>query len=162
MTATTKPNRLEPGDEAPSFDLPNQHGERVRLDDLRGQRVILYTYPKAFTPGCTDESCSFRDARSDFEEAGFTVIGLSSDAPERNRDFDTEHGLGFTVLSDEDHAVQEAYGAWGERNKYGKVSEGPIRSTFVIDADGRIEQALYNVKATGHVDRVRKLVGLAG
>lgn len=158
MTAT--PIRLEPGDEAPAFSLPDQHGETVTLESLRGRRVVLYTYPEAMTPGCTTESCDFRDARADILAAGFELIGLSSDRPEKNAEFDDAERLGFTLLSDEDHAVQTAYGAYGERNKYGRIAVGPIRSTFVIDAEGRIEQALYNVRATGHVARIRKLLGL--
>lgn len=159
---TTTPIRLEPGDEAPAFELPDQHGRPVSLASLRGRRVVLYTYPQAMTPGCTTESCDFRDARADILAAGIELLGISSDRPEKNAEFDAAERLGFTLLSDEDHAVQTAYGAYGERNKYGRVAVGPIRSTFVIDADGKIEQALYNVRATGHVARLAKLLGLGG
>lgn len=157
----TMPIRLEPGDAAPGFALPDQHGETVSLEGLRGRRIVLYTYPEAMTPGCTTEACDFRDARSDILAAGYELIGLSSDEPSKNAEFDDAERLGFTLLSDVDHAVQTAYGAYGERNKYGRIAVGPIRSTFVIDAEGKIERALYNVRASGHVGRLRGILGLA-
>ncbi|KAB1659510.1 peroxiredoxin [Pseudoclavibacter chungangensis] len=159
MTTDT-PIRLEPGTTAPDFDLPAADGTRVSLAGLRGKRVVLYTYPEAATPGCTTEACDFRDSYRPLIDAGYTLIGISSDSPEKNTAFAEAEHLPFPLLSDTDHAVQTAYGAYGERNKYGRIAVGPIRSTFVIDADGRIEHALYNVRATGHVARVRKVLGL--
>lgn len=156
----TTPIRLEAGTPAPSFTLPNQHGTPVSLESFRGRPVILYTYPQAMTPGCTTESCDFRDARERLMEARYELVGLSSDAPGKNADFDDAERLGFTLLSDEDHTVQTAYGAYGERNKYGRIAVGPIRSTFIINADGILEHALYNVRATGHVARILKLLEL--
>ncbi len=151
---------LAPGDPAPDFTLADQDGTDVSLHDLRGQRVILYFYPAAMTPGCTTEACDFRDSLGSLRGAGYTVLGISRDTPAKLREFRERDGLAFSLLSDPDHAVHDAYGAWGEKPNYGKVIEGVIRSTFVIDAGGDIEQALYNVKATGHVARLRKTLGV--
>lgn len=152
--------RLEPGTPAPDFALLDQDSSRVSLADLRGRRVILYFYPAAMTPGCTTEACDFRDSISSLQGAGYTVIGVSRDEPEKLRAFRERDGLTFPLLSDPDHAVHSAYGAWGEKTNYGKVVEGVIRSTFVIDEDGTIALAQYNVKATGHVARLRKALGI--
>jgi len=152
--------QLVPGDTAPLFTLVDQDETPVSLADLRGQNVILYFYPAAMTPGCTTEACDFRDSMGSLAGAGYTVLGISRDAPATLREFRERDGLAFPLLSDPDHAVHEAYGAWGEKLNYGKVVEGVIRSTFVIDADGVIVHALYNVKATGHVARLRTLVGV--
>ena len=151
---------LEPGSLAPDFTLEDQDGASVSLESLRGQRVVLYFYPAAMTPGCTTEACDFRDSLSSLQAAGVTVVGVSRDTPDKLREFRERDGLTFTLLSDPDHSVHDAYGAWGEKINYGKTIEGVLRSTFVISPDGRIEHALYNVKATGHVARVRKLLGL--
>ncbi len=152
--------RLEPGTAAPDFALVDQDGRTVRLSDLRGTRTILYFYPAAMTPGCTTQACDFRDSISSLEAAGYRVIGVSRDTPEKLAEFRARDGLTFTLLSDPDHAVHSAYGVWGEKMNYGKTVEGVIRSTFVLDADGVITLALYNVKATGHVARIRKLLGI--
>ena len=136
---------LKVGDPAPEFALPDQHGVTIRLADLRGRRVVVYFYPKADTPGCTTQACSLRDARNDLDAAGSVVLGISPDKPAAQARFDTKYGLGFPLLSDPDHAVAEAYGAWGERSMYGKKYMGIIRSAFVIDADGRIAETLYKV-----------------
>ncbi|MDQ3947473.1 MAG: thioredoxin-dependent thiol peroxidase [Actinomycetota bacterium] len=136
---------LKVGDPAPEFALPDQHGETVRLADLRGRRVVLYFYPKADTPGCTTQACSVRDARPDLDTAGAVVIGISPDEPATQARFDTKHGLAFPLLSDADHAVAEAYGVWGEKSMYGKKFMGIIRSVFVIDEAGRIVETLYKV-----------------
>lgn len=152
--------RLEPGSAAPDFTLVDQDGESVSLAALRGGGVILFFYPEAMTPGCTTEACDFRDSLAPLQAAGYTVLGISRDEPEKLRRFRERDGLTFDLLSDPDHAVHDAYGTWGEKMNYGKTVMGVIRSTFVIDADGRVEHALYNVKATGHVRRVRALVGL--
>ncbi len=154
-------NRLQPGDTAPDFTLTNQDGESVSLASLRGSGVILFFYPAAMTPGCTTEACDFRDSLAPLQAAGYTVLGISRDDEAKLRQFRERDGLTYDLLSDPDRAVHEAYGAWGEKTNYGKVVEGVLRSTFVIDADGRIEHALYNVKATGHVARIRGLLGLA-
>lgn len=154
------PVRLEIGTEAPLFTLNAHDGSVVSLKDLRGGPVILYTYPQAATPGCTKEACDFRDSHRVLQDAGYTLLGISSDDPEKNARFTEKEGLTFPLLSDEDNAVQTAYGAYGERNKYGRIAVGPIRSTFVIDADGKLEHALYNVRATGHVARLLKILGL--
>lgn len=152
--------RLEPGQAAPPFSLTDANGETVSLADLRGSRVIVFTYPAAFTPGCTTEACDFRDSVPALAAAGFTLLGLSPDPPEKLARFDAEYGLGYRLLSDQSHDVLEAYGAYGEKKNYGKTYIGVIRSTFVIDADGVIELAKYGVKAKGHVARVRADLGL--
>ena len=153
--------RLGPGDPAPDFTLDDQDGHPVSLADHRGRRVILYFYPAAMTPGCTTEACDFRDSLAPLTAAGFAVLGVSKDDAATLREFRDRDRLSFPLLSDPEHVVQEAYGAWGEKKLYGKTVVGAIRSTFVIGADGRIEHALYNVKATGHVAMLTRRLGLA-
>lgn len=148
--------RLEPGQTAPDFTLTDEAGNSVSLSDYRGKRVVLYTYPKAFTPGCTTEACDFRDADARLVAAGYTVLALSADSVEKLARFKQEYELPFTLLSDPDRAVQQAYGAYGEKNNYGRKVVGAIRSTFIIDENGTLIDARYNVKATGHVDRILK------
>lgn len=138
------------------FDLLNQDGERVTSDDLAGKKYVMFFYPRAMTPGCTTESCDFRDSYAEFQDAGFEVIGVSPDPPARNRKFKEKEGLNFDLLSDEDHQLAESLGAWGEKKLYGKLSNGLIRSTFVVDENGEVENAYRNVKAGGHVARVKK------
>jgi peroxiredoxin Q/BCP len=152
--------RLAPGDLAPDFTLHDQDGVSVTLSSLRGTRVVLYFYPEAMTPGCTTEACDFRDSLNSFAGAGIRVIGVSKDDVAKLKRFTERDRLNFSVLSDTDLAVQRAYGVWGEKLLYGKTVVGSIRSTFVIGTDGRIEKAMYNVKATGHVARVRRELGL--
>ena len=152
--------RLAPGDQAPDFTLPDAGGNEVSLASLRGQRVIIYFYPAAMTPGCTKQACDFRDSKADLSEAGFAVLGISPDSPARLAKFRDRDGLTFPLLSDPDRKVLQAYGAYGEKTMYGKKSVGVIRSTFVVGADGKIEEALYGVKATGHVARLRKELGV--
>jgi len=154
------PVRLEPGDPAPDFDLSDDSGRRVRLADLRGQRVLLYAYPAAMTPGCTKQACDFQDSLADLAAAGLTVVGLSPDSPERLAQFRAAENLTFTLASDPDRTVLAAYGAYGEKQLYGRTVTGVIRSTFVIDPEGRIEQARYNVRATGHVAKLRRELGV--
>lgn len=154
-------SRLEAGDAAPDFTLDDQDGTPVALADLRGRKVILYFYPEASTPGCTKEACDFRDSLGSLAAAGYAVLGVSRDQPAKNKRFADEEHLTFPLLSDPDRAVHEAYGVWGEKTLYGKKIVGVIRSTFVIDEDGRIQLAQYNVKATGHVAALRKKLGLA-
>jgi thioredoxin-dependent peroxiredoxin len=151
--------RLQPGDQAPDFTLADADGQPVSLSSFRGQRVIVYFYPAAMTPGCTTEACDFRDNLADLNHAGLAVLGISPDQPATLAKFRDKEGLTFPLLSDPDHAVLEAYGAYGEKQLYGKTTVGVIRSTFVIGADGTIEKALYGVKATGHVARLRSEVG---
>jgi len=153
--------RLAPGDQAPDFTLPDADGRQVSLSALLGQRVIIYFYPAAMTPGCTKEACDFRDSRQDLSDAGFAVLGISPDSPAKLAKFAEREGLTFPLLSDPDKTVLKAYGAYGEKMLYGKKSVGVIRSTFVVGADGAIERAYYGVKATGHVARLRKDLGLA-
>jgi peroxiredoxin Q/BCP len=138
-----------------SFDLPNQDGERVSSNDFSGRKYIMFFYPRAMTPGCTAESCDFRDSYAEFDEAGYDVVGVSPDPPSRNARFKEKEGLNFDLLSDEDHSLAETLGAWGEKTMYGKTTEGLIRSTFVIDGEGKVEKAYRNVRAKGHVDRVK-------
>jgi len=152
--------RLEPGTPAPDFSLLDQDGRSVSLADLRGRKVILYFYPAAMTPGCTTQACDFRDSIASLQGAGYTVIGVSRDEPAKLKRFQERDALSFELLSDPDHAVHTRYGVWGEKMNYGKVVEGVIRSTFVIDEQGVITLAQYNVKATGHVARLRKALGL--
>jgi thioredoxin-dependent peroxiredoxin len=153
-------NRLQPGDTAPDFTLPTDTGETVTLSDLRGSRVIVYFYPTAMTPGCTTQACDFSDSLDHLKSEGYTVLGISKDTTERLAQFREKEGLTITLLSDVDKDVLMAWGAFGEKKLYGKVVEGVIRSTFVVDAEGKIELAQYNVKATGHVAKLRKDLGL--
>jgi len=153
--------RLEPGDTAPDFTLADADGGQVSLSALRGQRVIIYFYPAAMTPGCTKQACDFRDSKKDLSDAGFAVLGISPDGPAKLAKFRDRDGLTFPLLSDPDKTVLMAYGAYGEKTLYGKKSVGVIRSTFVIGTDGKIERAYYGVKATGHVARLRKELGFA-
>jgi peroxiredoxin Q/BCP len=150
---------LRPGDPAPDFALPDQHGNTVGLSDFRGRRVVVYFYPKADTPGCTTQACSLRDASDDLEKAGAAVLGVSPDKPAAQGRFDEKYGLGFPLLSDPDHAVAEAYGAWGERSMYGKTYMGIIRSAFVIDEDGRITEAFYKVSPKDTVPKALAALG---
>ena len=149
-------NRLAPGDPAPDFTLPDADGNQVSLSSFRGQRVIVYFYPAAMTPGCTKQACDFRD---NLDAIGAQVLGISPDAPTRLAKFRDRDALTFPLLSDPDHAVGQAYGTYGEKKLYGKTTVGVIRSTFVIDADGVIEKAMYSVKATGHVARLMAEIG---
>ncbi len=152
--------RLETGRLAPAFTLLDQDETPVTLKDLRGGRVILFFSPEAMTPGCTKEACDFRDSIAPLQAAGYTVLGVSRDEPEKLRRFRERDGLAYDLLSDPDHRVHAKYGTWGDKMNYGKVVKGVIRSTFVIDAKGRVEHALYNVRATGHVGRLRTLLGV--
>lgn len=152
--------RLEPGTKAPSFTLEDYTGQQYSLADYAGHKVILYFYPKASTPGCTKEACDFRDNLASLKSLGYVVLGVSPDKPAALEKFTAKESLTFPLLSDADHAVALAYGAWGEKKNYGKVYEGLIRSTFVIDEQGIIELAQYNVRATGHVAKLRRDLGL--
>lgn len=149
-------SRLDSGDTAPDFTLSDDAGKAVSLADFRGQSVILYVYPAAMTPGCTTQACDFRDSLNPLVDAGYAVLGLSPDTPDKLREFRVHDGLTFPLLADPDMQVLEAYGAYGDKQLYGKTVQGVIRSTFVIDRDGKVEKAMYNVKATGHVAKLRK------
>ena len=152
--------RLEPGDAAPDFSLTDDQGQTVSLSDFAGSTLVLYAYPAAMTPGCTTQACDFRDSLDALNAAGVKVVGISPDKPEKLAKFRERDALTFPLISDPDHAVLEEYGAWGEKNLYGKKYVGVIRSTFVINGDGKIEQAMYNVKAKGHVAKQRNELGL--
>jgi peroxiredoxin Q/BCP len=156
----TAPVRLAPGDPAPEFTLPDADGNPVSLADHRGRRVIVYCYPAAMTPGCITQAVDFTAAAGDLAEAGLDVIGVSPDPPDKLLRFREEEGLQITLVSDPDKQVLAAYGAYGTKKLYGKEVVGVIRSTFVVDAEGRIEKAAYNVKATGHVAKLRRDLGL--
>ncbi len=153
--------RLSAGDPAPDFTLTSDTGDEVTLSSLRGRKVIVYFYPAALTPGCTTQACDFRDSLSSLKGAGYEVIGISKDSPAKLAKFRERDGLTITLLSDEDKSVHRAYAAWGEKKLYGKLVEGVLRSTFVIDEDGNVEHAQYNVKATGHVAKLRRDLGIA-
>jgi peroxiredoxin Q/BCP len=146
--------QLEAGAEAPSFSLPDQDGRTVSLDDFKGSKVIVYFYPKDDTPGCTTEACQFNDNLHGFQRAGVPVLGISRDDAASHRAFREKYGLQFPLLSDLDHQVMDAYGAWGEKTSYGKTTVGVIRSTFLIDQDGKVARAWYNVKADGHAEKI--------
>ncbi|MCV2491564.1 thioredoxin-dependent thiol peroxidase [Geodermatophilus sp. YIM 151500] len=160
-SGTTAAVRLSPGDPAPDFTLPDADGNAVSLADHRGRRVIVYCYPAALTPGCTTQAVDFTSAAGELAEAGLDIIGISPDPPEKLLRFREQEGLGITLVSDVDKQVLQAYGAYGPKKLYGKEVVGVIRSTFVVDAEGRIERAAYNVRATGHVAKLRKDLGLA-
>jgi peroxiredoxin Q/BCP len=153
--------KLSPGDVAPTFSLTDQHGGSVRLEDFRGRRVLVYFYPAADTPGCTTQSCDVRDHREELSDLGVDVVGISPDVPEDQLAFDEKFSLGFPLLADADHAVAEAWGAWGEKNMYGKVSVGLIRSAFLVGGDGRIEKAWYRVPAAETVSRAMNALASA-
>ncbi|MDX6203750.1 MAG: thioredoxin-dependent peroxiredoxin [Frankiales bacterium] len=157
---TTEPVRLQPGDPAPDFTLPDADGNDLTLSSYRGRRVVVYFYPQASTPGCTTQACDFRDSLDSLSAAGVAVIGISPDRPAALAKFRDEQGLTFPLLSDPEHAALTAYGTWGEKKNYGRTYLGVLRSTFVVDADGNLEQAQYNVKATGHVAKLRRDLGL--
>ena len=154
-------NALLSGQLAPSFSLPDMEGENVSLSDFAGKKVILYFYPAASTPGCTTQACDFRDNLGVFQKAGYVVLGISKDKLPALQKFAHEERLDFPLLSDADLTVHHAYGAFGEKSMYGKTVMGVIRSTFVVDENGVLEHALYNVKATGHVEMLRKKLNLA-
>ena len=153
--------RLEPGSPAPDFTLPTDTGEQVSLSGLRGRKVIVYFYPAAMTPGCTKQACDFSDSLESLAAQGYEVLGISPDKPENLAKFRERDHLGITLLSDQDKSVMNVYGAFGEKKMYGKTVQGVIRSTFVIDESGVIQVAQYNVKATGHVAKLKKDLGLA-
>ena len=153
-------NRLEPGDEAPDFTLQDDKGGEVSLSDLRGGRVVVYFYPAAMTPGCTTQACDFSDNINTLRGKGYEVLGISPDKPEKLAKFRDKDGLTIQLLSDADRSVMDAYGAFGEKKLYGKTVEGVIRSTVVVDPDGKVSHAFYNVKATGHVAKLRRDLGL--
>ncbi|HLU56973.1 MAG TPA: thioredoxin-dependent thiol peroxidase [Pseudonocardia sp.] len=152
--------RLAPGDTAPDFTLPDADGKPVSLSDYRGRRVIVYFYPAAGTPGCTKQACDFRDNLAELNDAGLDVIGISPDKQAKLAKFRDSEGLTFPLLSDPDKDVLTAWGAFGEKTMYGRTVTGVIRSTFLVDPEGKIERALYNVRATGHVAKLRKDLGI--
>ncbi|HEY9355046.1 MAG TPA: thioredoxin-dependent thiol peroxidase [Arthrobacter sp.] len=164
MTATNQitalPGRLQPGATAPDFTLADASGQDVSLASHRGRNVIVYFYPKAATPGCTTEACDFRDSLASLQGSGYEVIGISPDAPAALAEFTGDFGLNFPLLSDQDNAVALAYGAWGEKVINGEIVEGVLRSTVVIDADGAVVLARYQVDAQGHVAALRQELGL--
>ena len=153
-------SKLTPGDPAPDFTLTASDSSVVSLADLRGRSVIVYFYPAAATPGCTKEACDFRDNLNSLAASGYAVLGISPDKVEKLAKFAADEALNFPLLSDPDHAVAEAYGAWGEKKNYGKTYEGLIRSTVVVDPEGKVSLAQYNVRATGHVAKLRRDLGL--
>lgn len=153
--------RLSPGEKAPDFTLPATDAASVSLSGFRGRSTVVYFYPAAATPGCTTQACDFRDNLNSLQDAGYAVVGISPDpVPKLEKFAEAEH-LNFPLLSDPDHAVAEAYGAWGEKKNYGKTYEGLIRSTVVVDPEGSVSLAQYNVKATGHVAKLKRDLGLA-
>jgi thioredoxin-dependent peroxiredoxin len=152
--------RLEAGAAAPEFTLKDQRGASVSLSDFRGSKVIVYFYPEAMTEACVTQACDFRDHANSLKSAGYTVLGVSRDAPEKLAEFAKADHLNFTLLSDPDRVVHERYGVWGEKNLYGRLVVGVIRSTFVVDETGMLTHALYSVKAKGHISMLRKKLKL--
>ncbi|MBP2320139.1 peroxiredoxin Q/BCP [Kibdelosporangium banguiense] len=153
-------SRLAAGDPAPGFTLPDSTGKQVSLSDYRGRSVVVYFYPAAGTPGCTKQACDFRDNLAELNDAGFDVLGISPDSPAKLAKFVEAEGLTFPLLSDADRAVMTEWGAFGEKQNYGRTVMGVIRSTFIVDGDGKIAKASYNVRATGHVAKLRKDLGV--
>ncbi len=160
MSAAEKTGRLAIGDVAPEFTLKDSAGNEVTLSSFRGQKTIVYFYPAASTPGCTKQACDFRDSIESLKGLGYQVLGVSPDGVAKLEKFVAKEELNFPLLSDEDHAVAEAYGAWGEKKNYGRVYEGLIRSTVVLDEEGKVSLAQYNVRATGHVAKLRRDLGI--
>ncbi len=160
MNTPEKTSRLTAGDQAPDFTLQDAAGNSVALADYRGKKTIVYFYPAASTPGCTKQACDFRDSLESLQGLGYAVVGISPDKIAKLEKFVTKEELNFPLLSDEDHSVAEAYGAWGEKKNYGKVYEGLIRSTIVVDEEGKVALAQYNVRATGHVAKLRRDLGI--
>ncbi|MGW1024094.1 thioredoxin-dependent thiol peroxidase [Streptomyces sp. NPDC002577] len=152
--------RLQPGDTAPAFTLPDADGNEVSLADHKGRKVIVYFYPAALTPGCTKQACDFTDNLEVLAGAGYDVIGISPDKPEKLAKFREQESLKVTLLADPEKTVTEAYGAYGEKKNYGKTYMGVIRSTVIVDEEGKVERALYNVRATGHVAKIIKDLGI--
>jgi peroxiredoxin Q/BCP len=152
--------QLAPGDAAPDFTLDDADGKSVSLSDFRGRKTVVYFYPAAMTPGCTTQACDFRDSLDSLAASGYAVLGISPDKPEKLAKFRDRDALTFPLLSDPDRKTLQAYGAWGEKTMYGKKTTGVLRSTFVVDEDGRIALAQYNVRATGHVAKLRRDLGL--
>ncbi|MHC6222381.1 thioredoxin-dependent thiol peroxidase [Arthrobacter sp. MMS24-S77] len=152
--------KLLAGTQAPDFALLNTEGQKVSLSDYRGRNVIVYFYPEAATPGCTTEACDFRDSLSSLQSSGYEVLGISPDAPEKIASFAGDYSLTFPLLSDEDHAVALAYGAWGEKLVNGEVVDGLVRSTVVLDGEGKVKLTQYQVKAQGHVAALKAELGL--
>lgn len=152
---------LGAGDKAPEFKLKDQNGNEVSLADFKGEKVILYFYPKDDTPGCTTQACDFRDSFERISAAGFTVLGISKDGADSHQKFIEKYSIPYTLLTDPGNEVGKSYGAYGEKTMYGKKTVGVIRSSFIIDEQGKIERAYYNVKAAGHVDRLRGDLGLS-
>ncbi|MGH3658497.1 MAG: thioredoxin-dependent thiol peroxidase [Micromonosporaceae bacterium] len=152
--------RLSEGDPAPDFSLTTHTGDTLDLADLRGRKVVLYVYPAAMTPGCTKQACDFRDSLGSLKAQGYEVVGISPDKPEKLAAFAERDSLTFPLVSDPDKSVLTSYGAYGEKLNYGRKIMGVIRSTFVINEDGKISKAMYNVKATGHVAKLRRDLGL--
>jgi peroxiredoxin Q/BCP len=146
---------LKAGDKAPAFNLPDQSGTKVKLSGYNGQKLLLYFYPKADTSGCTKQACSVRDALEDLSAAGVAAVGISPDPSEKQQKFDAKHGLGFPLLSDPDHKVTEAYGAWGEKSMYGKKYMGVLRSSFLIDEKGKVVEAWYKVRPNDTVPKAQ-------
>ena len=157
----TVSSRLAEGDTAPAFTLPDDQGSEVSLGDFAGERVLVYFYPRANTPGCTTQACDFRDSIEELNDLDVKVIGISPDKPEKLAEFRADHGLNFTLLSDVDKQVMTEWGAFGEKKNYGKVVQGVIRSTFLVEPDGTIGLARYNVRASGHVARILREVAAA-
>ena len=148
---------LQPGDKAPTFTLDDQSGTKVKLGDFKGRKVLVFFYPKADTPGCTTQACGMRDIKGDIGDTA--VVGISPDKPEKQKKFDDKYGLGFPLLADTDHAVAEAYGAWGEKSMYGRKYWGILRTTFVIDGTGVIRHVFEKVKPAGHAEAILAVVG---
>jgi thioredoxin-dependent peroxiredoxin len=148
--------KLQQGDSAPNFELSDQNGATIALSDFAGQNLLIYFYPKADTPGCTRQACSVRDSRPDLDKLDIAAVGMSPDAPDKQKKFDTKYELGFPLLSDADHAVAAAYGAWGEKTSYGKKTEGIIRSSFLVDGSGKIIGAWYKVKPEDTVPKAQE------
>ena len=151
---------LKIGDKAPSFTLKNQDDQEVSLSSFAGQKVVVYFYPAAATPGCTTQACEIRDNINSLKSAGYTVLGISPDQPAKLKKFKDKESLNFDLLSDPDNAIQQAYGAYGEKSMYGKTYMGTIRSTFVVDESGKLSHVFYNVKAKGHIEMLRNELGI--